>query len=711
MEEPAKLSVDSLFDNDDLKSTPASGFQFAPDGSCITFLHPEARNASKLSIWRFDLATNQLKEWISAPTEPDENQSSTEFEQNDRERKRQFNQGIADYSWHPDGQSIIVPLGGQVFLIETEQVKNPRWKALTEPENRATAAQLSPKGSFISFVEDNNLHIKRIDESTSKSITFDTDPLIINGLPDFLAAEEMHRFQGHWWSQDEKLIAYCRVDERQVEVSHRLDIKANLSAQIPQRYPYAGQKNPVVELCQYDLQTGESKCIWTSKETDHYLARVYFSKSGLFIIEQSRSQKVLSIKKHISSTNTWTDLYVESSDYWVNLTDDLNINENGEITYTSETSGTRQAIQILQDGSIKRPKSPTHINQIIDVKDSLIFAMGWDDTPIENHLFEINLIDNTLRQLTTTPGWHQCHLDVKTDKLIDCFSNLTTPPTISLRSMAKFEESTPIQKERIEPGHPYYQYYSSHSSPTIGMIRTKDNTPLYYRVTPPKKISSNHPVITYVYGGPGAQKVKNEWTPYLLQLFAEEGFGVIELDNRGSSNRGIQFESAIYQKMGQQEVDDQKLGLKILKDFSWAAKDRVGVFGHSYGGYMSLMCLSKAPSFYKSGVAVAPVCDWRLYDTHYTERYMGQPEENEAGYLEGNVLKNLAGLDGRLLLMHGMADDNVLFTHSTMIINELQRLNKQFELMVYPGAKHSLQEKHVSKHRFRMILDFFHRTL
>ena len=711
MKEPAKITVDSLFDNDDLKSNPASGFQFAPDGSCITFLQPETRDASKLSIWRFDLNTHQLNEWISGPTKSEENRSSTEFEQNDRERKRQFNQGITEYSWHPNRQSIIVPLEGQVFSIQTDQIESSRWEALTDPKTQATATQLSPKGSFISFVKGNNLHIQEIDESNSKPITFDTNPLITNGLPDFLAAEEMHRFQGHWWSQDEKLIVYCRVDETQVEVSHRLDIKANLSTQIPQRYPYAGQKNPVVELLQYDLQTGESQRIWTSKETDHYLARVCFSKAGLFIIEQNRSQKILSIKKHIPSSNTWRDLYVESSDYWINLTDDININENGEIIYTSESSGTRQAIQILLDGSIKTLKSPTHLNQIIDVKDHLIFAMGWQDTPTENHLFEISMVDDSCKQLTTAAGWHQCHIDPKTDKVIDCFSDRTTPPSIFLHSIAKFKESIPIKEERIEPGHPYYQYYGSHSSPSLGMIMAEDNTPLYYRVTPPKIITNNHPVITYVYGGPGAQKVKDEWAPYLLQLFAEEGFGVIELDNRGSSNRGIQFESAIYRKMGQQEVEDQKLGLKILNDFSWAAPDRVGVFGHSYGGYMSLMCLSKAPSHYKSGVAVAPVCDWRLYDTHYTERYMGQPEENEAGYLEGNVLNSLANLDGQLLLMHGMADDNVLFTHSTMIINELQRLNKQFELMVYPGAKHSLHEKHVSKHRFRMILDFFHRTL
>ncbi len=711
MKESKKLTIGSLFDNNDLKPASARTFQFAPNDDCVTFLYPTENDANQLSIWRFNLTTHALHEWISASSKLKDVGSLTEFEKNERERKRQFTQGINEYFWHPNQHLLIVPLEGQVFSIQTDPTDDLHWEALTNKETHATATQLSPKGSFISFVKEHNLHIQAIDASVSKPITFDTNPLIVNGLPDFLAAEEMHRFHGHWWSQDEKQILYCRVDESQVKVSHRLDITAVGSTQIAQRYPYAGQKNPIVELYLYNLDNGESKCIWSSQETDHYLARVCSSTNGLFIIEQSRSQKILTIKKHVSSNNTWSNVYTEKSDYWINLTDDLHINEVGEVIYTSESSGTRQPLKILQDGSVKKLKSPTHINQILGVKEDLIFAMGWQDKPIENHLFEISLTKDSRKQITTAPGWHQCQVDLERDKVIDCFSNQNTPTTIQLQSLSDFNELALIFHEKIEPDHPYHPYHKSHSSPVFGMVKADNDTPLYYRMTPPKIITGNHPVITYVYGGPGAQKVKNEWGPYLLQLFAEEGFGVLEIDNQGSANRGIIFESAIHGKMGQQEVEDQKLGSKILSSFDWAAKDRVGIFGHSYGGYMSLMCLCKAPSHFKSAVAVAPVCDWRLYDTHYTERYMGQPEENEAGYLEGNVLTHLPMLQGQLLLMHGMADDNVLFTHSTMIINELQKLNKQFELMLYPGSKHSMQEKHVSKHRFQMILDFFHRTL
>ena len=233
------------------------------------------------------------------------------------------------------------------------------------------------------------------------------------------------------------------------------------------------------------------------------------------------------------------------------------------------------------------------------------------------------------------------------------------------------------------------------------------------RVTRPTQVKTgeHYPVILYVYGGPGAQKVRNEWNSLLNQMFAQHGFGVVEIDNRGSANRGRLFEAPLYKAMGTVEVSDQLQIFNILASLPWADPARVGVFGHSYGGYMSLMLLCQASNQFAAGVAVAPVCDWRLYDSHYTERYMSTPQLNPSGYKRGNVLSHLSSLSKPLLLMHGMADDNVLFTNSTMIMAELQRQNKTFELMTYPGAKHSMQEPTVTIHRFSQILRFFQSQL
>ncbi len=708
--EENKLSVELLF-TESLKPNPATHFKFAPDDSCVTFLTKNAKNPNELSIWRFDLAKHTTQEWLCAPAKSSPT-SESQFEKDERERKRQFTSGINDYYWHPNGSAMIVPTNGSVYSVDITTPDEPKWKVLSQ-ENGISAVKLSPQGNFISFVRNNNLYFQAISEESGIPITQDEDPLIINGLPDFLAAEEMHRFEGHWWSDDENQIAFCRVDESPVPVSYRLEINAGAAQQVAQRYPFTGEKNPITQLILYDLKTKTSKEIWSSQISDDYLGRVLYSKHGLFIIEQNRSQNRLAIKKLNEDQTSWSTLYEESSDYWINLTNDLHVSEEGNIIYSTERTGTRKPIFIQNNGNgtPKELKAPSHLNSLVALKDNALYGMGWHEDPTENHLFRIDLEGGDWRQLTNDTGWHSCFLDTKTERVIDYFSNSEFLPKIKLRSLSDFDNEVVIREENWGKRHPYYPFRNSHSKPICGSIDSEDGTKLYYRLTPPNKITENHPIINYVYGGPGAQKVKNEWGQYLLQLFAHEGFGVLEIDNHGSSNRGIEFESKIHKKMGQQEVADQILGLNILDNHKWAAKDRVGIYGHSYGGYMTLMCLTKANRHFKSGVSVAPVCDWRLYDTHYTERYMGNPRDNDQGYEDGNVLTHLSKLKAPLLLMHGMADDNVLLTHSTMIISELQRLNKKFELMLYPGSKHSIQERHASVHRFQTILDFFHKTL
>jgi dipeptidyl-peptidase-4 len=205
--------------------------------------------------------------------------------------------------------------------------------------------------------------------------------------------------------------------------------------------------------------------------------------------------------------------------------------------------------------------------------------------------------------------------------------------------------------------------------------------------------------------------VKNEWPPLLLQLFVRNGYAVLELDNRGSSNRERAFELPLHGRLGDVEVQDQLRGARLLAGLDGIDGERIGVFGHSYGGYMTLMCLLEAPEVFNAGVAVAPVTDWHLYDSHYTERYLGTPEGNPTGYRDSDVVTRAATLRNPLLLIHGMADDNVLFTHTTRLMSALQSANRPFELMAYPGSRHALQERTVSIHRFNLLFDFFARHL
>ncbi|MCZ0943530.1 MAG: alpha/beta fold hydrolase, partial [Gammaproteobacteria bacterium] len=293
--------------------------------------------------------------------------------------------------------------------------------------------------------------------------------------------------------------------------------------------------------------------------------------------------------------------------------------------------------------------------------------------------------------------------------LFERASSLQSPSRIQFgRGDGKWHQ---LSETKIDSHHPYHPFVDEHVTPELGTLTAEDGQTLHYSLTRPQSSTEPVPLIVFVYGGPGVQRVRNEWPPLPLQLFVQRGFGVLELDNRGSANRGRRFEAPIHRRLGQAEVCDQALGVEFAANLPWVDAGRIGVFGHSYGGYMALMCLAQVPQRFRAGVAVAPVTDWRLYDTHYTERYLGHPKDNAEGYEASSVLTHIDGIQGKLLLMHGMSDDNVVFTHSMRLMTALQEANIPFELMTYPGAKHSMQQKAVAIHRFNLILDFFERHL
>jgi dipeptidyl-peptidase-4 len=251
-------------------------------------------------------------------------------------------------------------------------------------------------------------------------------------------------------------------------------------------------------------------------------------------------------------------------------------------------------------------------------------------------------------------------------------------------------------------------------APEFVLLEAEDGTPLYGRLTRPPDFDPgrSHPAIVMVYGGPHAQMVRNAWEASMqVKLLAHSGFVVFELDNRGMGNRGKAFAAALYHHMGGVEVRDQLVGVAHLKSLPYVDGDRLGLFGWSYGGYMTLMCMLQAPEAFRAGVAVAPVTDWALYDTHYTERYMGHPEENAGGYERSKVLTFAKQLQGKLLLVHGMADDNVLFQHSVLLVDALQKASIPFEMMAYPGKKHGINGKPARIHLFNMIVAHLRRHL
>lgn len=705
------LSVRRLFSDPPLAGTPPLQVQVAKGGRYLGFLRAEDRNRERLSLWRYNLATRELGPFLRAPAE--DGGTSSAAEQAVRERLRQFADGVTGWQWLSDGERALATLNGAAWLCDGLGTARP----LTASGHRHTGITASRRGRFVSFVYEGELFLCDIETGAAHQLTHDASDLVTNGAAEFIAQEEMHRFHGHWWSHDDRRLAFTRVNVAGVPELRRFELHEDGIEAVVQRYPRAGGPNAAVELALLDIdargQPGTPQRLDWSEEEDAYLARVSFAPSGCLIVQaQSRDQKRLIVKRFSPADGGWTTLFEEASNTWINLHDNLSFLGDGDaFAWTSERDG-QAALYCFDDALRPWPTHLDGVRRVICANAEAAIVAGWAEDPTTQHIYRIPRDGGAAEPLTEGDGWHEAAAD--SDGAI-CAITATAP-----HLPARLEAVNLANGERhlvcggaVADGHPYHPFLPHHIAASFGTLSAEDGQTLHYRLTPPagQQDGSKHPVIVHVYGGPGVQRVRREWGPLATQLFVQRGYGVFELDNRGGTGRDKRFEDAIHGQLGQVEVRDQLAGVAFLRGLAWVDASRIAVMGHSYGGYLALHCMAKAPEAFAAGVSIAPVTDWALYDTHYTERYLGLPDANPEGYRLSAVFAWLEGLRGPLLLMHGMADDNVLFTHSTRLMGALQERGVAFELMTYPGAKHALQERPVAIHRYQTILDFLRRRL
>jgi dipeptidyl-peptidase 4 len=709
---PVRLTIDTLFSGPGLSGQVPLQCVFAPDGRSVTFVASATDDRDRLDLYRYDADSRAVSLLIDARRLSPADQPMSDEEKAQQERRRSFSSGIVDYAWHPDGTRMVLVSGGGAFLFD---VKGDALRRLTPADTRQTDVRFSPNGRFIGYVRAGDLYVFDLAADGERRLTEDASDTVTNGLAEFIAQEEMHRFEGYWFSRDERYLAYTRVDTGPVAVTHRYEIDADQFNVFPQRYPFAGATNAHVDLVLLDLETGERRRVPYRDGADDYLARADFSSDHLCVQVQSRDQRRLVLKAFDVSTLAATTLLEETAKTWINLHDNLRFLPNGrDFIWTSQRDDHAHLYLHREHAS---PTALTtgagRVNAVHFVDDEQVCFSGWFERPVEQHAYRVRFAEpGRLERLTTEPGWHEVRFSTDGSRFVARSSTLMRTPRLAVGD-THTAETVAFGGNALQPGHPYWPYLDAHCEPELGSLETDDGHALWYRLTRPFGFdpARRHPVIVLVYGGPGVQRVRNEWAPLTLQLLAQHGYSVFELDNRGSGNRAKSFEDPIHGCLGHVEVEDQLRGVEFLKRQAWVDPDRIGIFGHSYGGYMTLMCLCQAPEVFRSGVSVAPVTDWTLYDTHYTERYLGKPAVNADGYSASAVVAHVAGLRGALLVIHGMADDNVLFTHSTRLFKWLQDRRLPFEMMTYPGAKHALQQPDVAIHRYMTILDFFARTL
>jgi dipeptidyl-peptidase-4 len=726
----ADLTIARLFADPPLSGPAPRALKVSPDGSRVTFLRGRADDQNRLDLWEYRIAGGKTARLVDADllAPGAENLSDEEKARRERARIAAFS-GIVEYQFAPDGQSILFPLGGALYLYDLRKTGPQAVRALTRAEDGfATDPKVSPRGRHVSFVRDRALWVVDLASGAQRRVTPAATGTVSYAMAEFVAQEEMDRLTGYWWAPDDSAIAYARIDEAPVPLARRFEIFADRTEVIEQRYPAAGQANVAIALfvARLDAPAGAPPvAVDLGPEADIYLARVnWIDGERLAFQRQSRDQRTLDLVLHDLGDGSQRTLVRETSATWVNLADDLRFLPGGRFLWSSERSGRKQLYLYGLDGTLERQvtDTPWAIENVLalDAARGIVYVHAPGPDPLEKQVYAHRLAGGEPRRITTEAGWHEAVFAGNARVFVTTHSAPDLPPRVRLFD-ASGRQRAVLEANALDDSHPYAPYAAGHLLPEYGALQAADGQALHYAVFKPPGFdpARRYPAIVRYYGGPGRQFVRRDWTSaintgvtdLLSQYWARQGFVVFALDNRGTPRRGKVFEDPLYRRMGTLEVADQRVGIEWLASQPWIDRARIGAFGWSYGGYLTLMLLAKAPDLVQAGVAVAPVSDWALYDTHYTERYMDHPRANVDGYREGNVLTYADDIRGKLLLIHGMADDNVLFTHTTALMAPLQARAFPFELMTYPGGKHGLVGTPVRTHVYEAIDRFFARAL
>ncbi|MFZ3288546.1 MAG: alpha/beta fold hydrolase [Telluria sp.] len=714
-----RLTLDRIHADPALAGPGVRNLKVSPDGERVTFLRGRPDNQFQLDLWEFNMKDKTMRRLVdSKALVPNENPSPEEKARRERARTASLN-GIITYSWSPDGKQLLVPIAGDLYLVDVARPEAARKVA----SGNVSDPKISPKGRYVSFVRSQNLYVIELATGAERQLTSDGAGTIHNAEAEFVAQEEMGQRTGYYWAPDDSAIAYKRFDEALVPVVRRFEIFADRTDVVEQRYPAAGDPNVLAELMIVSPATGVQRKVDLGANKDIYLVRADWSANSKHLVYQlqTRDQKRLDLIAVDAATLAQRTLLTETSPTWVSIHDDLRfLKQRNAFLWSSERSGRNHLYLYDMDGKLLHPVSSGNwgIDNVlaVDEKAGRVFVASNRDAVIDKQTYALALdgstADRPLR-ITKADGWHDAAFSRNGEVFVDTFSDPSTPPQISIRrpdgSMIGW-----LEKNELDASHPYAKYKPDHLPTEYGTLTSNDGQTLYYSIIKPSGFDAGkrYPVFLTTYGGPHNQYVARKWGNTFDQYMAQQGFVVFRLDNRGSFRRERQFTDPIYKALGKHEVEDQLAGIEWLGRQSFVDAGRIGVFGWSYGGFMTLRLLAAASDKIAMGVAVAPVTDWALYDTHYTERFVGgTPKSDPDAYKNSGVFAHLDGLKSPLLLVHGMADDNVLFTNTTRLIDALVNRNVKFDLMTYPGAKHGISSRPGQRHVYGTIEAFFRKNL
>jgi dipeptidyl-peptidase 4 len=708
------LTLARLFASPDLAGTTPRKLTLSPDGKFVTLLRNRADEKERFDLWAMDTRTGQWRMLVDSK-KLGTGAELSEAEKMQRERARiGGTRGIVSYDWSADSQSILVPLEGELYLARLDgQVQ--KLAAAAGPKLNSV---ISPSGRFASYVQAQNVVVMDLASGAPKRVTEDGAGTVHWGEAEFVAQEEMDRSTGYWWAHDDSRIAVERFDEAPVGIVTRAAIGAEGTNIYQQRYPKAGTPNALVELYVMRPDGSEKVKVDLGQETDIYLARVDWSRDGktLYVQRQNRDQTVLDVLTVDPATGKSEVLFSEKSGAksWVNLSNALTPLDDGSLIWWSERDGHGHLYRFAKGKWTQLTKGAWEVTPDVvgvDQAAGRVFFLGNMDGVLERHLYAASYRKAaSVTRLTEAGWWNSAVMDPAGRRAIVTRSNTDQPSQVYLADASGKRIAWVNENAVTAADHPYNPYLASHRERSFGTIKGPDGTDLHWEMVSPKREpGKRYPVFFQHYGGPHSQTVSKAWGGALQQYIVDRGYVWFQIDNRGSANRGKAYEDAIWHAMGSVEVEDQIAGANYLKTLDFVDAAKIVTYGWSYGGYMTLKMLEAAPGVFAAGVAGAPVSKWELYDTHYTERYMGDPTKVAGAYKSSDTITDAAKIKDPLLIIHGMADDNVVLEHSTAMAATLQQQKVPFEMMLYPGHTHKVGGPGVSEHLWTTILGFLDR--
>ena len=704
-----ELTVERILTSGELYATSLPELSWTPDGGRFTFISPGSQDGTT-DLLAHDVRAGEYVRMVDGSNlvPPGEEEPIP----------------IEGYQFSPDGGRLLI-------ATRTEYVWRDRTKgyyyvydlstgtleALSDHPDFQQFAKFSPDGTRIGFVRNNDIFVKDLETGEERRLTHDGEPdRIFNGTFDWVYEEELDLQDGWRWSPDGESIAFWQLDDAPVETMvYDLEYLELYPDPVTVPYPKAGTDNPEARIGVVEVESGEIRWMNTEGEADEYLVRMDWADGPdeLVIQRLNRLQNRLEVLLADAESGESRVVLTETSETWVDVDRHFRWLDGGRrFLWSSERDGYNHLYLYERSGELVRQLTTgdwvvtTPVE--VDHDGGWVYFLAHREGPLTTNLYRVRTSDGTVERVTEGEGTHEVQMNPQATWFLDTRSRAGVPPTTTLRRADGQAVRTLVDNQDLEARLDSLGV----RRPEFFTFTTADSVELNaWMIRPPDfDESREYPVVLYVYGGPGVQTVTDQWTGFTYlwhQLLAERGYIVASIDGRGTPGRGREFEEVVYGRLGELETRDQLAAADHLASLEYVDSDRIGIYGSSYGGYMTLLAMMKGEGRFRAGISRAPVTDWKLYDTIYTERFMGLPSENPEGYRESAPLTHAADLQGSLLLLHGTGDDNVHFQNSVQLVRILQEEAKQFDFMIYPYGTHAIRGLGPNIHLYGMMLDFF----